>query len=161
MKADIFGAVFRACGMTAEEATAFFTLLLVIVGALTAVVLFCQVRLLRQQVRAMRNEFIASHRPIVRLRKLIAIPGNNQIQPLCEIVNIGMTQATIVDSNFQLFAAGSAADATIRYEKEAKKDVVVKITLAAGESTNIAKSIPTLEHHALEILRSSSGGGSY
>jgi hypothetical protein len=111
MNPDIFGAAIRACkppfiwGMTAEEVTAIFTLALVIVGALTAIVFICQSILLRNQVKTAREEFISTHRPKIRIRYVVSPNPIIGQQPTAEIhaANIGETSAVLKEIGVDIF----------------------------------------------------------
>jgi hypothetical protein len=80
-----------------EWSIAIFTLLLVIIGAVTAFVLFCQVRQLQRQVTAMTNEFIVSHRPRIRIKHVsIANDSIAVASPLASIAFVNYGEGTAI-----------------------------------------------------------------
>jgi hypothetical protein len=93
-------------GMTAEEVTALFTGLLVVIGAGTAMVLGFQSWLLRRQIILARDEFNATHRPRIILREAYTAPDNGHpITVFYTLANTGGTKATIVRSKFAIFSS--------------------------------------------------------
>jgi len=127
-------------GMTAEEATAIFTLALVIVGALTAAVLICQSYLLRQQVIAARNEFNAVHRPKIRVRYVWPkgeLWGDGKIAIRAQIANVGITRAKIIEYSARPLVL--AKDKPLPPIPEYRYKVAVNTDpyLESGSSTNL------------------------
>lgn len=138
-------------GLTADEATAIFTLFLVVVGALTGGVLCWQACLLRQQIKLAREEFISSHRPRIIVRsfridmsedKWIA---GNQWPIKFSYVNVGDTTAIIQEIGVRVFGGvgpwtnGPSRD--IRFEPQ---NVSKKLAVAEHEiyCTNDRFAIP-------------------
>jgi len=89
-------------GMAAEEATAIFTGLLVVVGALTAAVLIGQSYFLRRSVNLARDEFISTHRPKIRIRHVWIrgrIGPSKRITIDVVVVNSGISPAFLREFN--------------------------------------------------------------
>jgi hypothetical protein len=111
-------------GMTAEEFSAISTFLLVIVGALTALVLIGQSYFLRRSVNLSRKEFNATHRPRIRIRNFsIFLPdGQEMLWPRTNFawgfnaVNVGDSDANIVAIIYSTSWTFNASDAIREFE---------------------------------------------
>jgi hypothetical protein len=87
-----------------------FTIVLAWVG-------YCQARLIRKSIDLARQEFIAAHRPKLRMRRVSLIRPflpDTHINIRFEAANIGDSQATVVELGFDAYIEGTLFNAAPR-----------------------------------------------
>jgi hypothetical protein len=109
--------------VTAEEATAIFTFELVIVGAVTALVLYFQFNLAR-------NEFLAAHPPKLVVRRVYPLSNPTRIQYI--VLNVGDTDATIIESDAIIRVELSESKLPFFPHYSGKRDVMGNPTIKRG-----------------------------
>jgi hypothetical protein len=97
-----------------------FTLLLVVVGTMQAIFLRGTLKATetaanasRGSVHALEDQFIASHRPIVKVRHVWAegdLWGDKEIAVRAQVVNVGITRAKITEYSVRTMVAKSIRD---------------------------------------------------
>ena len=133
-------------GRPADFWAAAFTFLLVVVGAVTAGLLLCQTRYLGKQIRLSREEFIASNRPRLKLRRVQIRVSDSQRGIEFVLINTGRSEATITECNFTIHF-GYATEATEFLRNSIPLYDASRIDL--GEQ----KRIPVNKRHVIFIAR--------
>jgi hypothetical protein len=82
----------------------------------------------------MGKEFIAAHRPKLRVRKLALRPGMQFNSPSVEVTNIGDTPALIVESHCQLICCGSEARAIGDFDDAVPNNPFPQEEILSGKS---------------------------
>lgn len=86
--------------------------------------------------RSIKREFVATHRPKLRLRKFTLKNGTPFNEPTVELTNVGDTSATIVASHFHFSVRGSQAEAIGDFNDEVPNNPFPQIEIVGGESVN-------------------------
>jgi hypothetical protein len=129
-------------GMTPEEATAIFTLALVIVGAVTAAILIFQSIYIRRTVNLARDEFLSAHPPKLVVRRVAFLHDPLRIQYI--VLNAGDTDATILESNATIFVDASDSSNPPFPPYSVRRDVMGTFTLRRGEQKVLEAESPNL-----------------
>lgn len=94
--------------------TAISTFIITLFTVVLAVVGYVQARLIRMSIDLARAEFISTHRPTIRLRRIkpiLPIRPNERIEALIEAANIGATIATIFEIGVDIYVANQPFNA--------------------------------------------------
>lgn len=67
----------------------------------------------KETVELARKEFISTHRPILRIRRISVLPlvSNNRVAGAIALANIGDTQARVVEAGLDIYVTGVRFDA--------------------------------------------------
>ena len=126
------------------------TEVLAVLAAFQWAAMLWQGRSISRQVRLAREEFIASHRPIIRVRNIVAnrvgsedIPGHFQVIKMSErvsgefeVANVGSTNATLEGVHLTFYAAKWRLPMRLPYEGKPSNCIFIE-NVAAGESIKI------------------------
>jgi len=85
---------------------------------------------------SIKREFIATHRPKLRIRKFTLKYGTPFNKPNVELTNVGDTSAMIVASHCQFIVRGSQAEAIGDFNDEVPNNPFPQKEIVGGESAN-------------------------
>jgi hypothetical protein len=150
--------------------TAAATVFIAVFTIVLAIVSRRQARLTRASIDLANKEFIASHRPRIRVRRITPIGGlllpNTQLNFLVEAANIGDTKATVVEVGMDVYVAGEPFNAVPRPYPNfppliAGKEVRMTITTlrALSEAQIDAIEVGTSEWRLLGIINYADDNG--
>ncbi len=112
-----------------------------------------------ESIKLAREDFVATHRPKIRVRGLILKPGTAITQPRVEIVNVGESAAFIAESHCQVVCAADETEAIGKFDDSTPNNPVPQREIKCGASIGM-DAIPfstDLQRAKLEY----EGGGGY
>lgn len=124
----------------------------VVIAAFTVVLAwvgYCQARLIRKSIDLARTEFISTHRPIIRVRRVYLsafaarfgadnISHDDEVEVEIVIANAGETNAHITDSRYRLYFFKTATPEDDSLFGEFPKRIIdTKLMLASGETKRL------------------------
>ena len=107
-------------------------LVLIGIGGIWAAV--STLRAIESQARTMNQEFVASHRPRLRVRRLTIKSGTQINKPTIEVANVGDTSAFIVASHFQFMVCPNVTEAMSRFDDRIPNNPFPPVEVIGGES---------------------------
>jgi len=103
----------------------------------TAIIAIFQVALWRatsKQLAVVKQEFIATHRPKIRVRGFISKSETLITQPGFEIINVGETAGSILSSHFRVISAANESEAVAQFDDTTPNNLIPLREMKAGES---------------------------
>jgi hypothetical protein len=127
----------------------------------TAIIAIFQVALWRatsKQLAVVKQEFIATHRPKIRVRGFISKSETLITQPGFEIINVGETAGSILGSHFRIISAANESEAIAQFDDTTPNNLIPQREMKAGESIRM-NELPFSDDVKSAKLKYEAGGG--